>query len=450
MRRTSVRILDRQRYWSFLKAYVICYFSLVGLYVVIDAFSNLDEFTKRADGIVELTQVMSRYYLVHQSQFFDQLCGVIGMMAAIFTVTWMQRNNEQLAMLAAGVSTHRAIRPVLISAIIVNVLAISNQEIIMPHFAEELAKSHDDDGTRKVPVSIRYDARGIMLRGPDADRNTKTIAPFFVIIPVDIFGSIRYLKGEQATYIPADHPTAPLKGGWFIRQAKVKPALDDTMLKASSHILSRIDDPRGYPTYVMMQNKPDGQAESGPADNTQPPEQGDILSPHSEIAYLVSIPPFPLCFNPLMLRTSIVLDRKTDVGQGDYFLKTDLTFQAMTRKQTWYYFATTRDLLQAMTNTWTAESELTNVSVFVQMRLLRPILAIILLCMSLPLVLGGFGRNTFINLGFALANSAIFYGAIFVCQELGSFEIVGPALAAWIPVIGFGTLATWRWGDIRT
>ena len=51
-------------------------------------------------------------------------------------------------------------------------------------------------------------------------------------------------------------------------------------------------------------------------------------------------------------------------------------------------------------------------SVFVHMRLLRPILAIVLLCMSLPLVLGGFGRNTFINLGFALANSAIFYGAI--------------------------------------
>ena len=42
-----MRILDRQRYWSFLKAYVICYFSLVGLYIVIDAFSNLDEFTKR-------------------------------------------------------------------------------------------------------------------------------------------------------------------------------------------------------------------------------------------------------------------------------------------------------------------------------------------------------------------------------------------------------------------
>ena len=35
-------ILDRQRYWSFIKAYTICYFSLIGLYVVIDAFSNVD------------------------------------------------------------------------------------------------------------------------------------------------------------------------------------------------------------------------------------------------------------------------------------------------------------------------------------------------------------------------------------------------------------------------
>ena len=33
-----------------LQGYVICYVSLVGLYIVIDAFSNLDEFSKRADS----------------------------------------------------------------------------------------------------------------------------------------------------------------------------------------------------------------------------------------------------------------------------------------------------------------------------------------------------------------------------------------------------------------
>ncbi len=140
-----------------------------------------------------------------------------------------------------------------------------------------------------------------MLHGREADRDKKTIMPFYVTIPIDIFGSIRYLKGQQATYIPPDHPTAPLKGGWLVRQAKIKPPLDDTMLQASSEILSRVDDLRGYPAYVVMQNKPEGQPESGPADNSQPPEQGDILSPHSEVAYLASLPPFPLCYNPIML-----------------------------------------------------------------------------------------------------------------------------------------------------
>ena len=70
--------------------------------------------------------------------------------------------------------------------------------------------------------------------------------------------------------------------------------------------------------------------------------------------------------------------------------------------------------------------------------------------MSLPLVLGGYGRNTFINLGFALGNSAMFYGAILFCQYLGSFDILSPPMSAWAPLFVFGTIATLRWGQIRT
>ena len=87
------------------------------------------------------------------------------MMAAIFTVTWMQRNNEQLAMLAAGISTHRAIRPVLISSVLVRGITVANQELIMPRFAEELAKTHDDDGQRTVHVTGRYDSEYLHSRG---------------------------------------------------------------------------------------------------------------------------------------------------------------------------------------------------------------------------------------------------------------------------------------------
>ncbi|MFO0890183.1 MAG: LptF/LptG family permease [Isosphaeraceae bacterium] len=206
-----MRILDRQRYWAFIKAYFICYVSLVGLWIVIDAFSNVDEFMKRAEG-GELLRIMGQYYLVHQAQYFDMLGGVISMMAAIFTVTWMQRNNEQLAMLAAGISTHRAIRPVLVSAVLVSLLAVANQEVIIPRYADEIQKSHDDDGVRKVQVPSRYDSRGVMITR-EADRVSRTIINRFnTTLPPQIFGGIHEIEGRQATYIPPDDPRAPCEG----------------------------------------------------------------------------------------------------------------------------------------------------------------------------------------------------------------------------------------------
>jgi lipopolysaccharide export system permease protein len=89
------------------------------------------------------------------------------------------------------------------------------------------------------------------------------------------------------------------------------------------------------------------------------------------------------------------------------------------------------------------------VAIFVHGRILRPILGLNLLFMSLPLVLGGYGRNTFINLGLALGNTAIFYGAILFCQYLGSY-VLSPPMSAWAPLMLFGVIATIRWGQIRT
>jgi lipopolysaccharide export system permease protein len=442
-------ILDRQRYWAFFKSYLICYVSLVGLYVVIDAFSNLDEFTKRADTFGETFRIMSRFYLVHQSEFFDRLCGVIGMMAAIFTVTFMQRNNEQLAMLAAGISTHRAIVPVLVSSVLVSLIAVGNQEVVMPYFGEELSRRHDDDGMQRVNlVSTRYDARGLMLHGKSADRASRTITKFFVTIPVQVFGKIREIDGKQATYIPPDHPTAPLKGGWLIREARIDPPLDDETVQSSGAILTRIDDDEGFPTAPVQAakgDKPDA-PDADPTDDSS----ASFLTPHSELAYLTANSVLPFVGDLGLWRAHVLLDRKMDLGRGTYFLRSSLTFQAMVRRSNWYQFATTAELLQSLTDPSMEGSQGLEVEIFLHSRLLRPVLSMSLLFMSLPLVLGGYGRNMFINLGFALGNSALFYGTLIFTQYLGSFEIISPPLTAWAPLIGFGVIATVRWGQIRT
>ena len=91
-----------------------------------------------------------------------------------------------------------------------------------------------------------------------------------------------------------------------------------------------------------------------------------------------------------------------------------------------------------------------DIAVFLHNRLVRPIVALTLLFLSLPQVLGGYGRNMFVGLGISLGTAALFYGANFVSQYLGAHEVITPELAAWAPIIGFGTIAALRWDTIRT
>ena len=65
-------------------------------------------------------------------------------------------------------------------------------------------------------------------------------------------------------------------------------------------------------------------------------------------------------------------------------------------------------------------------------------------------MLGGYGRNMFVNLGLSLGTSALFYGLAFISQFLGSHYVIPPELSAWAPLIGFGTISVIRWDAIRT
>ena len=73
-----------------------------------------------------------------------------------------------------------------------------------------------------------------------------------------------------------------------------------------------------------------------------------------------------------------------------------------------------------------------------------------LMLLSLPLVLGGANRNMFVNLGMSLGTTGVFYSANFMSQYLGGHDVISPELAAWAPLIFFGTVAIARWDTIRT
>src|SRR6516162_2871112 len=127
-----MNLIDRVLVRAYLKAYLACLISLLSLYIVVDLFTNLEDFAEHHQGLLPIAKHIGTYYGFKVSAIFDRLCEAIILMAAAFTVALMQRNNELLPLLSAGVSTRRVVTPILITACGMLVLSIANQELLIP------------------------------------------------------------------------------------------------------------------------------------------------------------------------------------------------------------------------------------------------------------------------------------------------------------------------------
>ena len=164
--------IDRLMVLGYLKSYTICLTSLLVLYIVVDMFTNLDDFLhKGSTGLVPVLLRIGSYYGYRIPQLFDRLCEVIVLLAAMFTVAMMQRNNEQVPLLSAGISTQRIVAPVLISACLMLCLAIVNQELIIPRIQNKLTQDRNDpNGDKDVLVRGCYEPNLILITGKNASR----------------------------------------------------------------------------------------------------------------------------------------------------------------------------------------------------------------------------------------------------------------------------------------
>src|SRR5437588_2520521 len=145
-------LMDRQLIVSYVKAYLICLVSMVGLFIVVDLFTNLDNFTEGNGGFQQVMGAIITCYTMKTVQIFDRLCEAIVLLAAMFTVALLQRNNELLPLLSAGVSTRRVVRPVLLSAFLMLGLTILNQEFLLPRIDSYMAETKDFKGDKATSV----------------------------------------------------------------------------------------------------------------------------------------------------------------------------------------------------------------------------------------------------------------------------------------------------------
>ena len=206
-----IKIIDRQMIRGYFKAYFVCLSSLLSLYVVVDLFNHLDDFTRKGANFLGTLQIIGTYYSYQVVQIFDRLCEAIVLMAAVFTITWMQRCNEQVPLLCAGISTRRIVMPVLLCAWVTLSLAMVSQELLIPRIANRLIfDKTDPGGDKELDVKGAYEPNLIHIAGKTASRKDQVVRGFQCLIPENVAGTQIHLMAREAHYVN----NGPNQRGW--------------------------------------------------------------------------------------------------------------------------------------------------------------------------------------------------------------------------------------------
>lgn len=207
-------IMDRYLLRNFVVAYLICFISLVGLYVVIDLFANADEFFEDHAGTLIFLRRVGKFYFIHSFEYFARLSPVITMIAAMTTLANLHRHNEIVALLAAGIPTRRALVPILFGALLVIGLGIANREWALPYLAEPLQRLHEDiEADRVLQPMMNIDKDQVLFRADRAYREDEHLENVNITLPVEIAGVLQEIHCNRA-YYQVDPETK--RNGWLL------------------------------------------------------------------------------------------------------------------------------------------------------------------------------------------------------------------------------------------
>ncbi|MCK4851191.1 MAG: LptF/LptG family permease [Phycisphaerae bacterium] len=171
-------ILDRYVIRNMLFSYVVIFAVFVGLRIVVDLFTQIDEFTESMLPAGQVVQNMLSYYAYHLFQYYQEFAGPIVVFAALFTLFRIRRANETVVLLSSGISLHRLLWPVVLVGILLNALLIVNQELVIPRIADKLVRKQENAaGDMIMSVELQNDqSNTLLLGGLDVSQATMTEA----------------------------------------------------------------------------------------------------------------------------------------------------------------------------------------------------------------------------------------------------------------------------------
>ena len=370
-------VMDRYILRHFAGVFVICFCSLIGMYVVIDVFSNLDAFLNYAEGRGNVLEIMGQYYAYRTLGYFNQLGPILTLISAMFTVSWLRRYNELTALSAAGVRNARVVAPIVIAAVIISLLSAASRELLIPRYRYQLShRIQDLSGAAQRELRPRYDHQtDVRIGGAGTFADTKRIIEPSFILPESLDDYGRKLTAREAYYQP---PKDGRPGGY---------------------LLNGVREPK------LLSEKPSLPLGRGAAGSTGEGPGPIIITPHD----------------------ALWLDH------DQVFVVSNVQFDQLEDAAVWRQYASTAELMDGLRNPSLDYGA--DVRVEIHSRFVRPLLDVALLFLGLPLIVARGNHNMYLAAGVALGMVAGFFLLVGACHWMGQGNLISPALAAWLPAL---------------
>ena len=211
--------IDRYLLFLYSRVFLICFLTLSGLLVVVQVFTNLDEMIAygkfRGSFILGLAEYFSPYML----SIYDRMCGLLTLLATMFVVAWLVRTHEMTALLAAGISKGRIIRPIVILSAFLILFAAVSRELLIPRYSSMLSKTPQELlGESIRPIRPTEDIEmGVLIAGRNLQpANSIIVQPIFRFLG-PAANLTPQITGQSAKFLAADenHPQ-----GYLVENAK--------------------------------------------------------------------------------------------------------------------------------------------------------------------------------------------------------------------------------------
>jgi lipopolysaccharide export system permease protein len=368
--------IDRYILLLYSRILMICLSSIIGLLIIIHFFGSMNDFNRLAEQRKEpMIWLLFNYYRPFAISVFERLGSLMALLALLFTVAWLNKTNELTALLAAGISKRRVVKPLLMASAVVIFGTAVLRETVIPQYQDHLDRK-PGDLTGQLPRPIR----------PAFDHQSMSLIQGRHLVP------IRKEIAEMSVRIQGGPLSESIGNRLVAKSGLYQPANDQ---HPAGYLLVDVQTPRGIDTKPSVKD----------------PESGNalLLTAHD---------------NPWL-------------KPGSCFLASTIEYETLRGGSSWQQYAGTRELIAHLQAEKKPHSG-NELRVNIHQRFVRPAVDWTALLLGMPLLLRRPDRHMFWVAGVTMGIVGGFSACVMGLAALGaSGYILSPWLAAWLPLLVF-------------